>query len=179
MSPTGSDPDVMAQVPARLPDVDSTSRYGLPTKPSANETFDTTGTEFGSILMDMVWLSDCSGGPKIPPPGMVNVTVKNEEVGVFTWVGVPLITPVDVLRVRPGGSPDDTDQVPARGVSASSAAEYGPPTYPGGSDVVVITGPGARAILIEKGCVSLYPVEVSVKVTEKASGPPAASSASR
>ncbi len=76
----------------------------------------------------------------VPPSLSVTVTV-NEDVPVV--VGVPLMTPVDGARVRPGGS------VPVLSAhvygfvppEAARVWEYATPTSPPGRDVVVMVGP--------------------------------------
>ena len=82
-------------------------------------------------------------------------------------VGVPEITPVETLRASPGGrEPALFDQV--YGLLppfAVSVVEYGVPTLPGGSDVVVTAG-GGMYLKLSNGLAGLVPAgAVTVTLT--------------
>jgi len=78
----------------------------------------------------------------------VTATVK---LKVPTVVGVPKMTPVEALRVSPGGSePTDTDQVSGGfTLNAVRVAEYAVPTWPPGTEVVVIANGRVTEMKIE------------------------------
>src|SRR5664280_3451355 len=74
-----------------------------------------------------------------------------------TEVGVPAITPVEASRVSPGGrDPNVTDHiydhVPPR---AFKFCEYGVPTEPNASDVVVTTRGSAAIVIVRLDSASL------------------------
>jgi hypothetical protein len=56
------------------------------------------------VPIDMVELPDA-----VPPPEIVEVAVSVNVVALTAEVGVPEITPVDVLRERPAGSEGDIE----------------------------------------------------------------------
>src|SRR2546422_284048 len=83
------------------------------------------------------------------------------KVEVAAAVGVPLSTPVVLLRAKPAGRlPLPNTTIQAYGVLPPVAVkvnEYGVPTCPLGGMALLMVGEGAGAILIETACEAVCP----------------------
>ena len=86
---------------------------------------------------------------------LVSVTLKLNGVAFTGAVGVPLIWPVVVLKVSPAGSVPINCQVYGTvPPEAATVTEYATPTWPFGSDVVLIVS-GVLAIVIENDALAV------------------------
>ncbi len=76
------------------------------------------------------------------------LTALTVNVYLSAIVGVPVIAPVEVLRVSPSGRvPDDIDHVTGES-SAARVAVYAVPVVPSGRLVVVIVSVGAEIVTV-------------------------------
>ena len=93
VSPAGSAPLVIAQVAGEVPpDISKVALYGTLTMPAGSAVV----AMLGGPLMTTV--NGC--GLEVKPPESLALTVKLYPPVV---VGVPLITPVEAFKVKPGG----------------------------------------------------------------------------
>ena len=147
VNPPGSLPTLIDHVYGAVPPVAArVAEYGAPT------------TAVGSEVVVI-----CNCAPEIVSVRLTEAVCASEPESVTlnvrgafaAAVGVPLICPVDALRVRPAGSvPEVNCQLvaPVPPVDAS-VCEYADPIAPFGSDVVVITN--CAAIVIVKFAVAV------------------------
>jgi hypothetical protein len=101
----------------------------------------------------------CAGEP-------ASVALKLNGVALAVAVGVPLIRPDDAVRVRPAGKvPEVNCQVTApMAPVAASVWEYGVPTTPFGSDVVVIVNWAMVRVRFPVAVCAGVPESVALKV---------------
>jgi hypothetical protein len=99
-----------------------------------------------------------------------SVTLKVSEVAFAAAVGVPLIRPVDEFRVSPAGSVPDVSVHVYGAVPPVTAnvCEYAVPSWPLGSDNVVIVSVVIVSVKLTLAVCAGEPESVTLKVSEVA-----------
>ena len=135
--PEGSAPSVMLQVMGAEPDAVTVAEYGVPTLPAGSGLL--LVIEGAAVTVILNWADAL---PAAFDAWSVNVNVPAEE-------GVPLIWPDVILSARPAGSaPIGTLHVMGAEPEAVTVAEYGVPTLPAGSGLLLVIEGAAVTVIL-------------------------------
>jgi hypothetical protein len=164
LNPAGNVPLPNTYVSVPAPPVAATvAAYAVPTVPPANVVVENTIAGAAAIAIENVAVAVSAGDPV-----SVNVTVK---LGLPAAVGVPVIAPVEPLRLSPAGNaPDVTVHVyGAIPPAAASVTEYAIPTIPPAKSPAAVLIAGFTGTLSDAVADRLVSVtEVAVTVTVNA-----------